>query len=139
MTDEQRARLIELRSQGYGYANIANAIGATKDSVRSFCRSHGLTGTKAESNSRIAIHTEICPQCGHAVSQKPGVKRIRFCSAKCRQDWWNSHPEAVSRKAVYSFTCSCCGTDFTAYGNAHRKYCSHACYIRDRFGRSATV
>ncbi len=54
-------------------------------------------------------------------------------SDKCRTVWWNSHPEAVNRKAVYSFTCAHCGKPFTAYGNAGRKYCSHACYIADRY------
>ena len=137
MTDEQKARLVDLRNQGYGYANIANAIGASKDSVRSYCRNHGLAGTKASDNSRMKIRVDICPQCGHAVPQKPGIKRIRFCSAKCRQEWWNAHPEAVQRKAVYSFSCLCCGKEFSAYGNAHRKYCCHACYITDRFGRRA--
>ena len=26
------------------------------------------------------------------------------------------------------------GREFTAYGNSRWKYCSHACYIKDRFG-----
>ncbi|RXM53885.1 RNA polymerase subunit sigma-70, partial [Clostridium tetani] len=28
-----------------------------------------------------------------------------------------------------------CGKEFSAYGNKNRKYCSHNCYIRDRFWR----
>ena len=48
--------------------------------------------------------------------------------------WWNSHLDLVKRKAIYHFTCPTCGREFTAYGNAHRKYCSHSCYIEDRFG-----
>ena len=47
----------------------------------------------------------VCPQCGKPIVQK----------------------------AVYSYTCIGCGCAFTAYGNDHRKYCSHACYIQDRF------
>lgn len=45
----------------------------------------------------------------------------------------NAHPEAVKQKAVYTFTCPECGKEFTAYGNAKRKYCSHDCYIAARF------
>ena len=42
--------------------------------------------------------------------------------------------ELVKRKAVYTFTCPACGKEFTVYGNSHRKFCSHACYIAYRFG-----
>lgn len=52
-----------------------------------------------------------------------------------RQSWWNAHPELVNRKAVYEFTCAYCGKRFSAYGNAHRKYCCHDCYIEGRYGR----
>ncbi len=78
-----------------------------------------------------------CPECGAAVEQHPGRKRRRFCSDACRRAWWNAHPEMVRRRAVYEFECACCGQPFTAYGNAGRKYCSHACYIADRFGKGA--
>lgn len=57
----------------------------------------------------------------------------KFCSDNCRTAWWNAHPEKVNRRAVYHFTCAHCGKPFTAYGNAKRKYCSHACYIADRY------
>jgi len=40
----------------------------------------------------------------------------------------------VKRKAIYEYTCPTCGSAFTAYGNSHRKYCCHECYIADRFG-----
>lgn len=40
----------------------------------------------------------------------------------------------LNKKAVYTHTCAGCGREFTAYGNARRKYCSHACYINHRFG-----
>lgn len=42
--------------------------------------------------------------------------------------------DIIYRKAVYAYTCAHCGKPFTAYGNKERKYCSHNCYISDRFG-----
>lgn len=30
-------------------------------------------------------------------------------------------------------TCPACGKEFPVYGNSHRKFCSHACYIAYRF------
>ena len=49
-------------------------------------------------------------------------------------EWWTEHPERIRQKAVYEFICAKCGRAFTAYGNKKRKYCSHECYIADRFG-----
>ena len=119
MTHQQKEQITALRSQGYGYATIAKAIGLKKDTVVAFCRKVGLTGTKAADNSRIELDAGFCPQCGALLTQTPGRKRVKFCSD--------------NRKAVYHFTCAHCGKPFTTYGNAKRKYCSHACYIADRY------
>ena len=76
----------------------------------------------------------VCEQCGKPIEQNPGRKRKRFCCDACRNKWWNAHLNLVKRKAVYTFTCPACGKEFTVYGNSHRKFCSHACYIAYRFG-----
>lgn len=132
MTDLQKEHISALRLQGYGYTTIANAVGISKDSVKAYCRRHGLAGKVAD-NSRIKLNTEVCLHCGTPLTQTAGQKKRKFCSDVCRVSWWNSHPEKVNRKAMYDFTCSHCGKPFTAYGNAGRKYCSHTCYVADRF------
>ena len=133
MTDEQKNRISALRQDGFGYMTIAQATGLTKDNVKAFCRTHGLAGVKARSNARVTPEQEFCRQCGKPLQQTHGKKKVKFCSGTCRQLWWNTHPERVHRKAIYSFTCAHCGKSFTAYGNAKRKYCSHNCYIAARF------
>ena len=137
MTNEQRSRISDLRHQGYGYTAIANAVGLSKDSVKAFCRTHGLAGVNAETNTLVEPATDVCFNCGTALTYVPGAKRKKFCCAACRQAWWNNHPEQVKRKANYDYICPACGSHFTAYGNAHRKYCSHACYIAGRYGGRA--
>ena len=42
-------------------------------------------------------------------------------------------PGCCEAEGVYTFICPECGKEFTAYGNAKRKYCSHVCYIAARF------
>ena len=37
-------------------------------------------------------------------------------------------------KAVYAYICPVCKKEFSVYGNANRKYCSHQCYVAGRFG-----
>ena len=134
MTNEQRMKIADLRHQGYGYTAIANAVGLSKDSVKAYCRNHGLAGVKAETNSPVEITTDVCLNCGAALTHVSGAKKKKFCCPDCRQAWWNVHPEQVKRKTIYQFTCASCGKPFTAYGNAGRKYCSHACYIAGRYG-----
>ena len=55
MTNEQRMKITDLRHQGYGYTAIANAVGLSKDSVKAYCRNHGLAGVKAETNTPVEI------------------------------------------------------------------------------------
>ena len=133
MTNEQREKITALRHQGYGSTAIANSVGLSKDSVNAYCRSHCLAGEKAEKHSLAEVPTQLCLNCGKVLIQHPGRKQKKFCCPECRTAWWNAHPEAVKQKAVYTFTCPKCKKEFTAYGNAKRKYCSHACYIAARF------
>ena len=69
MTNEQRERITALRHQGQGYATIANAVGLSKDSVKAFCRNHGLAGVKAESTKMsppiIPAPTAVRRLCRH--------------------------------------------------------------------------
>lgn len=134
MTNEQRMRITDMRNKGFGYTTIASAVGLSKDSVKAFCRSHDLTGVKAGNTTTEAVaDSTSCLHCGAPLINLPGAKRKKFCNRICRQAWWNAHPEEVKRKAVYQYTCLSCGKPFTAYGNANRKYCSHACYIAYRY------
>ena len=132
MTNEQKEQIRRLRRDGYGYATIAEALGLTKNQVSAFCRRDGLTGVASDA-SRETPDVGCCRCCGKALVRTPGKKEAKFCSDACRQAWWNAHLDQVRRKAVYEYTCAGCGRPFSAYGNSHRKYCSHACYIEARF------
>lgn len=125
MTTAEKQRIEYLRGKGESYAAIANALGISQNTIKSYCR---------RNNIGVAIMpeplttTDICANCGRPLNHTQGTKHKRFCSDTCRMDWWKSHPEAVNRKAVYQFVCPTCGTEFEAYGNAHRKYCSRTCF-----------
>ena len=127
MTNQQKEQIRTMRLQGAGYIKIGKALGISDNTVRSFCRRNGL--------GENAKNTLSCKQCGKLIKIIPKQKPKKFCSDSCRNAWWKDHQECITRKAVYEYTCSCCGKPFTAYGNNHRKYCSHSCYIADRFGK----
>jgi len=132
MNQLQKERIAELRSNGAGYGKIADVLGMSVNTVKSYCRRNNLVGHQAESVP-VTINQTYCKQCGAELIQPSGKKQLKFCSDVCRTKWWNSHPEKVNKKAVYSFTCAFCNVSFTAYGNSKRKYCSHGCYLKDRF------
>ncbi len=119
-----KERVVELRRRGGSYKQISEATGVPESTVKSICR---RTPTGGESGA-----SGECNQC-QAVLVQSGTSR-RFCSAKCRLAWWHEHPERLDRKALYTFVCAGCGAQFTAYGNRTRKYCTHACYVKTRFG-----
>lgn len=133
MTTEQKTKIAELRRENFGYAAIAKSLGLSVSSVKAYCQRHGMAGNRSTAN----VDTNNCKGCGRPIRQISGRKHIKFCSPACRQAWWNTHQHEVSRKAIYSYTCAHCGKPFSAYGNKHRKYCSHSCYVAARFGGGA--
>jgi len=115
----KRQSIEQMRSSGVSYTSIAAALGLSTNTVKSFCRRNNPAGKGV---------ADTCDCCGRVLTHTPGAKHKRFCSDKCRLTWWNAHPEAVNRKAVYHITCSHCGLGFDSYGNAKRKYCSRNCF-----------
>ena len=138
MTDAQAAQIKELRLKGMGYRAIADALGLSRDIVRNHCKAKGMGGYVAATVKNLqerAEHSGICICCGKEIAQQGNGRPRKFCSEKCRRQWWKMHPEEGNQKAMYTQVCARCGKEFTAYGNSHRKYCSHDCYIKARFWR----
>ena len=77
----------------------------------------------------------MCRYCGSFLKQPKTGRKRHFCNDTCRRKWWNDNRDKIRQSAgsIYGFTCKRCGKQFTAYGNPHRQYCSHECYISDRF------
>ena len=135
MTNDEKGKIVELRGAGMGYLRIAQTLGVNVNTVKSFCRRHNLVGNQTETPDLIeGVYRKPCRYCSKSVTQIPGRKEKKFCSDACRSKWWNAHLSQVNRKAMYEYTCPHCGKRFSAYGNRNRKYCSHSCYIADRFG-----
>ena len=128
MTKQEIETLNLMRSHGKSAADIAIALGLSVNTVRSYIRRHPPKDT-----------VEVgCRQCGKPVMQHKGRKAKYFCSDRCRNAWWNAHPEKVQRKAYYRLACRFCGKEFVSYGNKNRKYCSRLCYADARRSRSVS-
>ena len=128
MTNEPKMLIVSLRAEGLGYRRVADRLGISENTVKSFCR-------RQKNAPQVKVPAgSVCKCCGAPIEQTPGRKEKKFCSDKCRREWWNSHLDQVDRRAIYEITCPGCGKHFTVYGNAKRKYCSHECYVAHRFG-----
>lgn len=132
MTKEQKNQIDVMRKDGRSYNYIADILGLSKNTVKSYCQRHKENGI-APAPDCMPSSDNFCRCCGKKLQVIPGRKPRKFCSDECRVTWWNCHLDMVNRKANYDFTCVSCGTQFSAYGNAHRKYCCHECYINHRF------
>jgi len=131
MTDEQRETIIAMRGKGCSYTVIAEIMDLSINTVKSYCQRNGL-GEQYVQGTRKTDKT-VCPCCGKFLDVLARTKPRRFCSDRCRQRWWFTHPEQRKKSSLFHYTCANCGKGFSAYGNDHRKYCCHECYVSARF------
>lgn len=54
-------------------------------------------------------------------------EKRKYCSLSCKRKWEAQHP-----KKEYAHQCKMCGKSFKST-TKNQKYCSHDCYIEDRF------
>lgn len=140
MTSYQEIKVKELRMKGMGYKAIAQALDLDRDQVRYHCKKIGLTGTKEELAEKIEeekLHGETCLYCGDLLYRSKYAPGKKFCCEDCRRKWWKEHPEKKkkSAKASYVKQCEECGRTFISYGCKTRRFCSHDCYVHNRFWR----
>ena len=119
MTKQQKEQIKQLRIEGYSYTKIAKQLNISENTIKSFCRRNNLGSACVDITDQD--DESFCRQCGTPLFHTIGSKKKRFCSDKCRMKWWNAHPEAVKRKAIYMLTCDHCGIKFESYGNNKRK------------------
>ena len=140
MTADEKDKIRELRLKGIGYKGIAASLGLTRDIVRGFCKRNGLAGDSCV----VALNIEekldkniICACCSKPIKQKDQGRMRKFCCEECRRKWWKENGDKRDKKdaATYKYICPECEKEFSVYGNKKRKYCSHNCYIKDRFWR----
>ena len=112
MTSAERDYIIRYRQSGKSCAEIARFLGLSANTVKSFCQRNSIVPIAPNTQASLtALSETVCLYCGEKVKQQPHRKPKRFCSDACRLRWWHSSRE--------------------------QKYCSHACYIKARFGGNA--
>ena len=78
MTKYERRELERLYRDGYGPTAIANEMGISVNTIKSYIRWHP--------SMKNASH---CLYCGKVIFQTKGRKVKKFCSDRCRSQYWN--------------------------------------------------
>ncbi len=87
MTDQQKQHIINLRAEGKPYKEIAEELGLSHGCVKMF-----MSRRKREGERRK------CAMCGKYLPKGARASH-RFCSDKCKTDWWNRE-RARNRKPL---------------------------------------
>lgn len=136
MTMIQKDTIKRMRSEGYSFSQISKVIGISVNTLKSYCRRNKFskeTGNEDIKREHEIEDVNICKYCSAAIDQIPKQKPKKFCSEKCRTAWWKINADSINKKAIYKIICKNCNREFESYSNKDRKYCSHECYIEDRF------
>jgi endogenous inhibitor of DNA gyrase (YacG/DUF329 family) len=139
MTETDKEKITKLRLDGLGYKAIATRLNLTRDAVRKYCQRCNLDGTAeaAKLNHKEKVNNGLlCQNCGNEIVQPGRGRKKKFCSDKCRTAWWTKNYELhkFGKQSLHKAICAECGKKFVSYSKKNRKYCSHKCYIKDRFG-----
>lgn len=78
MTTAEKARITALRNAGQGYKRIAQDLGLSENSVKTYCRRNGLvTLPQNEEQAAIRATEQACRFCGIPVAQYRHQRRDR--------------------------------------------------------------
>ncbi len=151
-----------MRAEGCAYSMISKEIGVSINTVKAHINRKAKKEPQIEvvrktsastvmlriSDSRSAAYSTTpqlrptnipddiyCKCCGAPLVNTPGHRQKTFCSKSCQERYWREHRNITLCASLVSCTCLGCGKEILDYKGHHRKYCSHQCYIRVRYGR----
>ena len=134
MTESQKKQVLQLRSAGVSFAEIADQTGLTASSLRTFC-----SRNKAPKQIIKPVVTPtgltVCAECGGIILDNHTTREKRFCSQKCYRRWY--HRNVESQRTQYRSVCLVCGSEFYVSSKKNQQYCSMACYQKSRRGAAA--
>jgi len=130
MTDEQKKKVLEMRKRGHTTAQIAAVVEAPTNTVKTYCYRHKSETDKPTAPDQKPGH---CKNCGSVIVQMPKRKTKQFCCVRCREIWWNKNRKRHGTN-LRAAQCAYCGGEFEKFERSPQRFCSHSCYINDRFG-----
>ena len=74
VTDAEKEKIRFLRMEGLGYGAVAERLGLSENTVKSYCRRNHLTGVAAKERAKV------CRECGVAVASGAGTPGGGLCA-----------------------------------------------------------
>ena len=131
MTNAERDYIIRYRQAGKSCAEIARILGGVRQhSEVLLSEKQHRTDCAEHAGGTFRSFGGSLPVLRRKIEILPHRKPKRFCSDACRLRWWHAHRD-MEKNAV-DRRCFSCGRMFRS--SREQKYCSHACYIKARFG-----
>ena len=121
MKANDKKHIQELRNAGLTYKEISDETGIAFGTVKMFFQ-----------RLKDQPAAPRCEQCHRTLRQDVSRVGRRFCSDKCRIQWWSAHPDKMGSNGKHKFICTGCGK--TVISRRPGKYCSRACYQASRKG-----
>ena len=128
MNDTQKKTIGEMRAIGHGYKLIAETLGISINTIKSYCQRNGLAATKSSKVSNTDEPQNTCKLCKAVLPQLPKSKTKTFCSDECRIQWWSKHRNKSAGPSTIQKQCKQCGRSFRSQLSANRKFCSIMCF-----------
>lgn len=122
MTNEQKQAIASMRDAGVPITSIAQQLGLSVNTIKSFCKRHGI-----HSGNQSSKNILFCLQCHKEIPQAEHRKEKKLCSDKCRQLWWAENAALIPRDSQIERICPVCKKTFLSYKSKHRIYCSRTC------------
>lgn len=138
MTENQKRLIVEMLAHGSSYREIGEYLNIKRNTIKTFCWRHGFSPadtntpqenpqpavTKKKSGKKLkAPQNPFCINCNKLLEPSRSRSDKKFCSNKCRTDWWNKHPREIA------CVCGRCDKEFIAKQRKQR-FCSNECATR---------
>ena len=117
----EKHKIMDLKSQGYGYKAIATRLELSCDAVKSFIRRH------KDDPQYSTYLMGRCKECGKELLNPHNRPYKKFCCDACRNAWWSKHPECIDF-AYHKKVCANCGCAFET-SRKEQIYCTRKCYM----------
>lgn len=129
LIEEQKKQILQMAADGVGYRETTKCVLASKQDIIDYRNELVETGwTPREEDTDAEWKENSCLWCGNEYQTASTGRKRKFCTDQCRRKYYMLYP--VTPRS--STQCAYCGKVFEMI-NSKQKFCSHECYIKNRF------
>ena len=129
LNEEQKKQIRQMAEAGCGYCEMIQCLRILRQEIVDYrTKLVEEEWTPAKENFGEGIRKNTCLWCGKEYQTFATGRKRKFCSDQCWRNYYMLYPSEPRKSA----RCAYCGKVFKMV-NSKRKFCSHECYIKNRF------